>query len=260
MFGVVFLGAMHSASLVAQKKLASRDINETVQFASVDRPGDLYVVTTSGQIQKFDKDGKVVSVYKSNPTPTLFDPRDGSRLFAYFRNDQQYSFLDPSFDITSSGKLDPSIAIDPWLMTVSGDYNFWVLDAADISLKKINASSGLITIDAKISQQGTDSISSYTHLREYQGFVFMLHREKGILVFSGLGKLLKTIGQSSIPYFNFLGEELYYPSQGSINFFNLFTAETRQMVPKQPGQFILLTDERLFIIQDNHIDIFEVSP
>jgi hypothetical protein len=29
---------------------------------------------------------------------------------------------------------------------------------------------------------------------------------------------------------------------------------------KQTGQFVLLTDERLFIIQNSSIDFFEISP
>ncbi len=245
----------------AQKKITTRSVNESIRYATVDRPGDLYVVTVSGQIQRFDKDGNVASIYKNNPIPTLFDPRDGSRLFAYFRNDQHFAFLDPSFEVTRSGKLDPAIAIDPWLMCVSGDYNFWVLDAADMSLKKINASNGTVTVEAKISEQAGDSISSYVYLREYQGFVFLQHTKKGVLVFSSLGKPLKTIGKAAITHFNFLGEEFYYNSASAIHFFNLFTAETREMPIKQTGQqFVLLTDERMFIVNDKSIDFFEIKP
>jgi hypothetical protein len=249
-----------STTVVAQKKIATQTVNESITYATVDRPGDLYVVTATGQIQKFDKDGKVTSVYKNNPAPTLFDPRDGARLFAYFRSDQHFAFLNPSFDVTSSNKLDAAVAIDPWLMCVSGDYNFWVLDAADITLKKINAATGIVTVDAKVSEKHAEDISSYAYLREYQGFVFLLHKEKGVLIFSGMGRLLKVVGQNELTHFNFLGEELYFQTGNTINFFNLFTAETREMPLKHTGQFILLTDERLFIVQKNSIDFFEISP
>jgi hypothetical protein len=249
-----------STPIVAQKKITTRSVSESITYATVDRPGDLYIVTTSGQIQKFDKNGNVVSVYKNNPSPTQFDPRDGARLFAYFRSDQHFAFLNPSFDVTSSNKLDAAVAIDPWLMCVSGDYNFWVLDAADLSLKKINASSGTVTVDAKFAEQPADDISSYLSLREYQGFVFLLHKKKGVLIFSGLGRLLKVVGEDDLTHFNFLGEELYFQTDNTINFFNLFTAETREMPLKQKAQFVLLTDERLFIIQKDSIDFFEISP
>ena len=71
-------------------------------YATVDRPGELYIVTKQGQIQRFDTNGNLVSEYKNQPTPTLFDPRDGARLFAYFRQDQHYSYLSPSLEVTKS--------------------------------------------------------------------------------------------------------------------------------------------------------------
>jgi hypothetical protein len=248
-----------SASAFAQKKISTQTVKESIAYATVDRPGDLYIVTTSGEIQKFDKDGKISGVYKNNPSPTLFDPRDGARLFAYFRSDQHFSFLNPSLDITSSEKLNPAIAIDPWLMCVSGDYNFWVLDAADVSLKKINAATGTVTVEAKVSDPA-DNISSYMYLREYQGFVFLLHKSKGVMIFSGLGRLLKVVGENNLSHFNFLGEELYYQTGNTIHFFNLFTADTRDMPLKHSGSFVLLTDERLFVVGNNSIDFFESTP
>lgn len=255
------LALIFSQSVVfAQKKITTKTVSESIRYATVDRPGDLYIVTSSGQIQRFDKDGRVASVYKNNPAPTLFDPRDGSRLFAYYRTDQHFSFLNPSFDVTNSGKLDPAIAIDPWLMCVSGDYNFWILDAADVSLKKINASTGIVTVDSKITEPATDSVSAFVSIREYQGFVFILDKKKGVLVFSSLGKHLKTLGQAGISNFNFLGEELYFQEGDGLNFFNLFSAETRHTPISQRGDFILLTDERLFIIKDKTIDFFEIKP
>lgn len=249
-----------SPRLLAQNKITTRTVNEPIRYATVDRPGELYVVTVSGQIQRFDKHGNVVSIYKNNPLPTLFDPRDGARLFAYFRDDQHFSFLNPSFETTQSGKLDPAMAIDPWLMCVSGDYNFWVLDAADMTLKKINSANGTVTIEAKVPQQEGDSISSYINLREYQGFVFLHHSTKGVLVFSGFGKPLKTLVNTAIPHFNFLGEEFYYNTGNVVNFFNLFTAETRQTPLKQKGDFVLLTDERMYIVNEKSIDFFELKP
>ena len=48
-------------------------------------------------------------------------------------------------------------------------------------------------------------------MREYQGFLFLLHQEKGILIFNKMGKWIKTIERPQLKYFNFLGEELYYP-------------------------------------------------
>lgn len=248
-----------STSLNAQNRIETLTLMDEVIFATVDRPGELYIVTRKGQVQRFDVNGKLLSVYKNNPSPTLFDPRDGARLFAYFREDQHYVFLNPSFDVTASHALDSSFVIEPWLVCVSGDHNLWVLDAADKSLKRINVAASSVDVDVKIPDQQAKDISELTFMREYQGFLFLLNKEKGILIFNSMGKWLKTIERPALSYFNFMGEELYYPEAGRIKLFNLFTAETRTITSK-PGKFILITDERIFVVGDFQIDFFALKP
>lgn len=240
----------------AQTKIKSLTVTDEVIYATVDRPGELYVVTKQGQIQRFDINGKLLSVYKNNPAPTLFDPRDGARLFAYFRNDQHYSFLSPSFDVSSSYFIDSSYVIDPWLACISGDHNLWIIDAADGSIKKINVRTSSIEVDVRIPTDLMPEARSITSMREYQGFLFLLSSAQGILIFNGMGKWLKTVSSPGLAYFNFLGEELYYPDGDKIRFFNLFTAETREIPTPQHGRFTLITDERIFSVQNFSIDFF----
>lgn len=239
----------------AQKKIKSVTLSDQIVYATVDRPGELYVLTRNNQIQKFDIDGKLLSVYKNLPSPTAFDPRDGARLFAYFRQDQHYSFLSPSFDITSSYSIDPSFAIEPWLICISGDYNLWILDASDFSLKKVNVKTASVEVDIKVPESLSKTTSSYTSIREYQGFLFLLSKENGIAIFNSMGKWLKTIESRGLSFFNFLGEELYYLREGKVVFFNLFSAETREISAPAVAQFVLITDERIFAIKDMTITI-----
>src|SRR5687768_10207019 len=109
-----------SIGIFAQKKIKTLEISDTIVLAAVDRPGDFYLVTKAGQIQKFDKDGKLKVLLKHQGAPTLFDPRDGARLFAYYREGQQYDYYNPSFEITASYRIDPAFAIEPWLICPSG--------------------------------------------------------------------------------------------------------------------------------------------
>lgn len=245
----------------AQTSLKSFEVSDTIITATVDRPGDVYLVTKEGQIQKFDKDGKLIIVYKHKGPPTLFDPRDGSRLFAYFREHQQYDYYNPSFEITASFRIDPAFAIQPWLICSSGDHKLWVLDGIDHSLKKINAKQTEVEMEVLIDSTLIQDASAFTTIREYQGFVFLLNPQKGIYIFNSLGKHIKTIEERGIYHFNFLGEELYYLKGGSqLIFFNLFTAETRTVRLEKKSRIALLTDERLFLFGYKTVDISEFKP
>src|SRR5688572_2170847 len=149
---IIFLLVFSTIHAIAQKKITSRDVTEEIVFATVDRVGELYVVTKKGQIQKFDVDGKLISLYRNGPVPTLFEPRDGSRLFAYFRKERKIEYLNPSFEATKSEIIDSAFVIDPWLACSSGDHNLWVLDAADRTMKKINPRTSTVEVDVKIPE------------------------------------------------------------------------------------------------------------
>ena len=108
------------------KKIRTLQVSDTIAFAAVDRPGELYIVTKSGQLQKFDKDGTLLNLLKPKNTVTLFEPRDGARLFAFVRELRQYWIMNPSFEVNTVFELDSAFAIDPWLICSSGDHNLWV--------------------------------------------------------------------------------------------------------------------------------------
>lgn len=246
------------------KPIRSVEVSDTIRFAAVDRPGDLYIQTRAGQIQKFDTDGKPLNLYRQKEIPTLFDPRDGARLFVYFRGLRQYWYMNPSFEVTSSHVLDSAFAIDPWLVCPSGDHNLWILDAADWSLQKIEPKKGITLADETFETATGKDPADFTFMREYQGFLFLLDQSEGILIFNSLGKRIRTIAIKDLAAFNFLGEELYYQDGPVLRFFDLFSAETREVaVPSHPhsptpspASFTLLTDEKLYRIGPLRIDIF----
>jgi hypothetical protein len=256
----LFVTLLIPVMLCAQQKLKTIEVSDTIIYATVDRPGDIYLVTKEGQIQKYDKDGKLVIVFKHKGPPTLFDPRDGARLFAYYREHQQYDYYNPSFEVTASYHIDPAFAIQPWLVCPSGDHKLWVLDKVDHSLKKLNNKHTEVEIEVLIDSTLIKDASAFLTMREYQGFVFILNPTKGILIFNSIGKHIKTIEEKGVYNFNFVGEELYFLKAGQVKFFNLFTAENRSMPLAQPARIVLFTDERLFLINHHSIDIFDFRP
>jgi hypothetical protein len=256
-FCLLIVSPVHS---FAQKKIKTLDVSDTIVFATVDRVGELYVVTKHGQIQRFDTQGTLLAIYKNGPAPTLFEGRDGARLFAFFKKERAIQVLNPSFEVVSSFKIDSAFINDPWLACASGDHNFWVIDAADRTLKKINPRTGSVDVDVKLPQQLSSDIKAISSIREYQGFVFILDSLTGIHILNGMGNWLKSESGANLPYFNFIGEELYYPSQQKLNHLNLFTTEKREVLLKVPFSIALVTDERLYTIKHKTIVFFEYKP
>jgi hypothetical protein len=251
---------LFSIPAFCQKKIRTIEVSDSIMYATIDRPGDLYIITKSGQIQKFDENGNMILLYKSTNIPTLFDPRDGARLFTYYRSTQQYEFLNPSFEATASYHVDSSFAIKPWLICPSGETKLWVLDSADHSLKKINTKESVVEVEVLIDSTLIYDASSFTTMREYQGFVFLLNPKSGILIFNGLGKNIKTLEVKGISNFQFLGEELYYTKSGGLHLFDLFTADERKIDLPSESKFSILTGTRLFQVFSRSIVFSEFSP
>jgi hypothetical protein len=240
------------------EKIKSFEVKENIVAASVDRPGELYIELPSGKIQKYSVDGLLLATSTNTSLPTVFDPRDGARLFTYKRPTQSYQFLSPMLEEVLTTKIDQAFAIAPYLVSTFGDQGLVIIDSADWSIKKVNLRSSTITMEASL-QSFISEKSKITSIREYQNFIFLLDRNKGIMVLNSIGKLIKVIEVKGLSYFNFLGEELYYIQDGKLKFIDLFTTESRTMSLPEPCDIALLTDERLYLIKQNQVSIFSIK-
>jgi hypothetical protein len=240
------------------KKLTSITSPSQVLSVAVDRPGEFYTVDDQQTIRKYDSDGHVLQTARFAAHPVIFDPHDGARLFAFFA-DNSVANLSPSLTITRSTPVDSAFAIHPFLVCSAGDYGLLILDSADWSIKKINLKTKTVVAEGILPDSITTS-SDFTSMREYQNFVFLLDRNKGILILNSMGRLLKTIEAKDLKGFNFLGEEIYYAHGATLSFFDLFTTETRSQGLPDTVDFALITDERLLTVKGKQIQIFASTP
>lgn len=255
----LFLILVCTTSFSQNKKIRSIEVSDSIISVKIDRPGDIYIITKDAQIQKFDKEGKLLVLYKHTP-PTLFDPRDGARLFAYYRNQQMYEYLSPSFESVQAFQIDSAFVIEPWLIAPSNDNKLWMMDAADHTLKKLNPTKEAIEVEVAIDLGVVEDVKDIQSIREYQGFIFLHHPRKGILIFNSMGKYLRTLGNDAVRSFNFLGEEIYYIDKNVIMLYDLFTMEKRETPLYSPAVDVLLTDERRFEFSAKGFQVFEFRP
>lgn len=233
-----------------QKKVASVNVASSIAYAAVDRPGDLYVVLTDGQILKYDKTGKQIGQMKFKSVPTIFDPRDGTRAFAYFRDSQTIESIAPDLSFSDSSPLHPEFAVSAWLVCPSKN-EFWILDSADFSIKKTRGRGTAIAYESAFNKKENPE-----YMREYLNFLFVL--DNGIHVLNNLGKEINHLGAA--PYFSFLGEEIYYPSGNTLQLIDLYTTEKRQINLPHPAAFALLTDDRMILVDGKSIEFLEFVP
>ncbi|MBX2947217.1 MAG: hypothetical protein KF725_15410 [Cyclobacteriaceae bacterium] len=243
---------------VAGQQRATVQLKGEVTGASVDRPGDLYIQFADGTIQKYDGNGKLLQEVKPKVPLTVFEPRDGSRAFSYERPGQWYSFA--WFGSFNQVKIADEFAIEPWLVCSSGDNNLWVVDAADLSIKKINTGKGSIDVEVLLSRDVHKRKEDLISIREYQNFLFIHNKNTGIEIFNALGKQLRVIPGKDILYFNFLGEELYYVQNNKLIFYDLFDRTIRENTLNNAMLFFIATDEYEYHIYNKKVEIYPAKP
>jgi hypothetical protein len=251
---VLFLLLLTPLHGYAQQALVATIEISDVQSAYVDRPGDLYVLQKKNIIKKFDIDGKLVDEFKFQDKLSTFDPRDGARLFACF--DEKCSFF--SAETKQEFIVEKEFAIEPVLICSSGDHNVWVLDKADLSLKKISPSESKVLTEVFLATDLYTKKPEIVFMREYQNFLFILDKNVGIVVYNGIGKRIRIISEPNLTYFNFLGKEIYFKKDTRLVFYDLFDTTTREEEIDPTCKYALITDVRKYLIYENKIDIFEI--
>jgi len=275
-----FLMFLSPALLFAQgEKIKTIKTTTEIIQATVDRAGDFYVILSTGEIRKYDKQGEFLSSFRHNGVPALFDPTNPAKLFVYYKDTQEYAWLSPNLEASAFLKIDPSFAIEPALLCPSGERDLWILDAADFSMKKIifkridrevnrlqqKTSAGIqrdtvIANEFIVKSEAITSAHSLTSIREYQNVLFLFDKKQGIGIYNAFGKQIRFIGVKNLKGYNFLGEELYFIEDKKIKFLDMFTGDKRELVLKNTADFVVLTDERMVLIKNDQIDLYEFQP
>ncbi|MBX2969832.1 MAG: hypothetical protein KF803_10720 [Cyclobacteriaceae bacterium] len=255
---IIFLLTVLPLLSYSQQFPITLSLNQPVIAAFVDRPGDLYLQFESSVIQKFDINGKLIEEVKPESPLALFEPRDGSRAFSYDRSGNWYSYA--LFGNFNKQSIPDEFAIEPWLVCSSGDQNIWILDGADLSIKKLNTGKQKIEVEIYLSPHLAKQKTDFIGMREYQNFLFIHNKNAGIEIHNAIGKRIRIIPGKEIKYFNFLGEELYYALDDKLIFFDLFDGKTRELPIENGVQSMLLTDERVYKVYRDRLVVELKNP
>ena len=255
---ICLIGFSLHAQQLPYKKLREIKLQSKADRISVDRLGGFYIVNACG-IDQFDPDGKPQKKYhpRGCTDTELVEAWSLMRIYAYQKSKQQFIVFDSNMEIVEFLDIDPAFAVEPQLATPSYDLkHYWILDI-DNSIKKIDLNTDQVILE---SEDLKDVKGKITHMREYQNFLFLLDSNSGIYIVNKLGKLVSKIEVPNIQYFSFAGEDLYYLKGNQLFFYDIFSKDTYFIAVPDGNQFAIATDERLILIKDQLVEIFQFTP
>jgi hypothetical protein len=232
-----------------------------VERLTVDRLGNFFLVLKNGTIKKYDSEARLIASTKAKKgSPTLIEPWYDPSIFVYNGSAKEWTVYDRELQNPQVSKLDPSVAIYPYLVCPTNDNKLLVFDKADYSVKKINRFTSEVLFEFRIDTLSFSKPLDISFMRDYQNMIFLLDRNSGILIFNNIGKLINRIGTAGIQNFGFYGEELFYPEAKTINLYDLYSEKTRLIPLERQFCQLCITDERVIGIDCyNNVFFYQFS-
>jgi len=245
------------------KKIESVKLENQVNQVSIDRQGNLYISSINGSIDKYDSNG-VFQLHYSPPkksTPRLIEAWQGLRVFAFYKDFQEYLFLDRFLNASERYSINNQEGVSYTnLSTIVADNNIWVLDTQGFSLKKIDISNNEAISETNLSLVLSNKVYDFSFIREYQNLLFISDSKNGVLIFDNLGNYLETLPIFNLNFFSFLDTSLIYIQNGNIVYFDIYTKQKKEVsLPDPSYTFVLMENKRVFLFTRTTLDIFELN-
>jgi hypothetical protein len=246
-------------------KVESITLSQEVTHASTDRQGNLYVASRNGDIDRYDKDGKLAYHFSPDKKGQVssIEAWQGLRTFVFYQNFQQYLFLDR---FLNNNALRYEIGSDAsryyQLATIAADNNLWLIDQQELALKKLDIRLNEFLIESSLTLSLNPDNFELTFIREYQNLLFVSDQQSGVLVFDNLGNFLETLSIQNLEHFSFSGNEILGLSvdRKAVKLIDIYTKKEREIsLPDPSYQFVFMENSRLYCLANKRIDIYTID-
>lgn len=194
LFGILFLAAEAKAQDFNALTL-SKTIKGDIAYFMPDELGNLFVLTKSGQLKKYNNNldsmgvfnevrrfGKLYSISADNPLRTVL----------FFKDYRTILVLDRLMQVVNKIDLRKSGIFQVKAVAQSYDNLFWVFDEQESRLKKINEEGKVVMSTADLRLVFSEPIQP-THLFDLGGFVYVYDEKNGLFIFDYYGALKNRI-------------------------------------------------------------------
>lgn len=174
----------------------SGKVNATdVANFTADNLGNIYILTTTGLLKKFNSKGDSLNVFndvRRYGTVYTIDVTNPLKVLLYYRNFSTAVMLDRFLNRINTIDFRKTDIFQAKAITLSYDNNVWIYDEQSAKLKKIGDDGKLIveTVDLR---QVLDAAPSPDRIIDRDGYVYLCDVNKGIYIFDYYGALKNSL-------------------------------------------------------------------
>lgn len=239
-----------------------RSFTGDVADVAIDNLDQLYVISSNGQVRKFNSKGDSIAIYNqvrnfgklhsidiSNPLRPVLFYKDFSTVVVLDRFLAQRSVL----DLRKVNIYQPSAA------GLSYDNHLWIFDEFDNKLKKVDDQGNILMSTPDFRMVFNESIRP-TRIFNESGSLYLADTTKGVYVFDNYGTFRKRLPVTHWNSISIRADHIIYTSENQLNIYKgpgdfdtkkPFPA-TNAILPGSfisPGRLVLFSSDSLHIYQ-----------
>jgi hypothetical protein len=229
---------------------------------SSDNLGNLYVITPTNDIIKYNKFGTQIATvnFKVQGDVSSLDVNNPFEIYVFYRDQNKIIFLDNMLNMR--GEIDmESIGVSQIACIArSSDNQIWLFDMSDQKLKKYSRDLRLVLESSTFNTFPVGNTINPTQILDINSSILLLN-ENRILEFDLFANFNKTVLSDTIESFQFLSDKIVYFKNNAIHLFNRLSFQSEILeadLPKE-SDFIRLEKERLFILKDEFVILRSLS-
>lgn len=235
----------------------ARNFPMNITGLSSDRLGFLYYADAQGAVHKLDSLGRPVLHYspRQPASITLLEAWQGLKVLLFYRELQQVIYLDRL--LADSPPLRFTIPSEPFLgyyrlACPSLDDRLWALEETSLQLQKLDLQGGRILLRTPLELVLPGKELDLVFMREYQNQLYLVVRNKGILLFDNLGNYRKLLPYTDVATIGFWQDFLAVPHANALLLYQPYLNVVKEI--SLPGMskssWFTVLNNRIYFVKD----------
>jgi hypothetical protein len=243
-------------------KLIASISGDVVDFA-VDNLDNVYVLTSTDQLKKYNDNGDSVAVFnnvKKFGKLSTIDVSNPLKVLLYYKDFSTIVVLDRLLTARNTIDLRQQNIFQVNAISQSYDNNIWLYDEGDSKLKKIN-DEGKAMLETADFRLLFDEAPHVKNIYDQDGFVYLYDPQQSVFVFDYYGALRNKILISGWHDFKVAGKFIFGINNDTLHRYEINTFrldEDKLPIPLKNSLKLNFTSARLYALKKDLLEIYSL--
>jgi WD40 repeat protein len=226
---------------------------------ALDPLNDLYCVSASNTIIKYDSNGIKKFSYTPNSVGAIYDMDVSNplKVLLFFKDAATIQICDNTLSPISTISLRSLGIMQPVAACLASDNTVWIFDLQDFKLKQIDLQQNIIRTSNDLLLETQLSLN-ISHLQQCGRYLFACDADNGISIFDSYGTYISTLPFTNLNHFDVIDSKVFYLKNKNIYTYDMQTLnQTFVPLPDSisPAQ-VFVSPTRLAVLQSESVLLF----